>query len=335
MRNDRYLVGTRIINRLNLSGTFEERLDFSRYSAQSFPSDPSDHFIAGGRRYAMKGRNKSPSSAKGRVLSKAFGPAAEEFGEELRPVGREVGAVAVRATRALLKPVGGLVWGFEKVEEWIAESIAPKVAGIPPQHRVEPKLVVAGPALEAMKYCGSEPHLRELFANLLATSMDGRRAASAHPAFVEMVKQLSPGEARILRYMVARYRESEPIIHLYRAFERLERDENGEPVLGFHKVFGPYSLLSYYAGCQDPQNTPTYISNLSRLEIIRIEFPAEIDATNLEDLLSSEVATKWQREIQADRKSRDQFRYETGWISLTPLGQQFLDVCVRTRQQME
>ena len=140
MRNDRYLVGTRIINRLNLSGTFEERLDFSRYSAQSFPSDPSDHFIAGGRRYAMKGRNKSPSSAKGRVLSKAFGPAAEEFGEELRPVGREVGAVAVRATRALLKPVGGLVWGFEKVEEWIAESIAPKVAGIPPQHRVEPKL---------------------------------------------------------------------------------------------------------------------------------------------------------------------------------------------------
>ena len=244
MRNDRYLVGTRIINRLNLSGTFEERLDFSRYSAQSFPSDPSDHFIAGGRRYAMKGRNKSPSSAKGRVLSKAFGPAAEEFGEELRPVGREVGAVAVRATRALLKPVGGLVWGFEKVEEWIAESIAPKVAGIPPQHRVEPKLVVAGPALEAMKYCGSEPHLRELFANLLAASMDGRRAASAHPAFVEMVKQLSPGEARILRYMVARYRESEPIIHLYRAFERLERDENGEPVLGFHKVFGPYSLLS-------------------------------------------------------------------------------------------
>ena len=283
----------------------------------------------------MKGRNKSPSSAKGRVLSKAFGPAAEEFGEELRPVGREVGAVAVRATRALLKPVGGLVWGFEKVEEWIAESIAPKVAGIPPQHRVEPKLVVAGPALEAMNYCGSEPHLRELFANLLATSMDGRRAASAHPAFVEMVKQLSPGEARILRYMVARYRElnelSTCIAHL--------RDWREMRMENQYRVSTRYSdhivCYWYYAGCQDPQNTPTYISNLSRLEIIRIEFPAEIDATNLEDLLSSEVATKWQREIQADRKSRDQFRYETGWISLTPLGQQFLDVCVRTRQQME
>jgi hypothetical protein len=55
----------------------------------------------------MKSRGKSPNTGKGKVLTKAFGPAAEEFGEELRPVGREVGAVAARATRALLKPVGG------------------------------------------------------------------------------------------------------------------------------------------------------------------------------------------------------------------------------------
>jgi hypothetical protein len=94
------------------------------------------------------------------LASKAFGPVAEEFGNEIRPLGSEVGILSMRAVRALLKPVSGLVWGFEKVEAWISEAVAPKVDKIPEEFRVEPKLIVAGPTLESMKYCGSEPHLR-------------------------------------------------------------------------------------------------------------------------------------------------------------------------------
>jgi hypothetical protein len=62
--------------------------------------------------------------------SKALGPAAAEFGDEIRPLGREVGAVTVRAVRALLRPVGVLVWGFEQVEDWIAHKVAPKIEKI-------------------------------------------------------------------------------------------------------------------------------------------------------------------------------------------------------------
>jgi hypothetical protein len=43
----------------------------------------------------------------------------------------EVGELSVRAVRALLKPVGVLVWGFEKVEEWIAETVTRRINRIP------------------------------------------------------------------------------------------------------------------------------------------------------------------------------------------------------------
>jgi hypothetical protein len=174
---------------------------------------------------------KSERSARQHLVSQAFGPAAEEFGEEIRPIGTEVGALTVRATRTLLKPVGALVWGFEKVEEWIAKSIAPKIEEIPPEFRVEPALIVAGPAIGAMKYCGSEPHIRELFVNLLVTSMDSRSASTAHPAFVEMVKQISPDEAKMIKFMSRGYKADTPIIEIQHAYERMEKKKTEHQIL--------------------------------------------------------------------------------------------------------
>ena len=47
-------------------------------------------------------------------------------------------------------------------------------------------------------------NLRELYANLLATSIDSITAHEAHPAFVEIIRQLTPDEARIVKYIFER-----------------------------------------------------------------------------------------------------------------------------------
>jgi hypothetical protein len=96
------------------------------------------------------------------LASRALGPAAADFGEEIRPLGREVGAVTLRIVRALLRPISALVWGFEKVEDWIARVVAPKLDRVPENQRIKPKLTIAGPAIDAMKYYGSEPILGDL-----------------------------------------------------------------------------------------------------------------------------------------------------------------------------
>jgi len=271
-----------------------------------------------------------------KLISQAFGPAAEEFGQEIRPIGTEVGALAVRATRALLKPVGGLIWGFEKVEDWLAESIAPKIEKIPPKFRIEPSLIIAGPTIDAMKYCGSEPHIRELFANLLVTSMDSRSASDSHPAFVEMVKQMSPDEAKMLKFMARGYKENTPIIEVYRAFERMEKNKDGTPVVSISRVFGPYSPIAFYARCSNMLEVPTLISNLARLEIIQILFPADVSEETTEELLSDSIIQKFRKEIENEPILKGcQFRYNTGWIRLTPLGERFLDACVRAHQSQQ
>jgi hypothetical protein len=281
----------------------------------------------------MKPSKSSARLQKPSLSERAIGPAVDEFGKEFSSVGKEVGALGVRAARALLSPVGALIWGFEKVETWIAKAVAPKVAAIPEEFRVQPKVTIAGPAIDSMKYCGSEPQLRDLFANLLATSMDSRTRDQAHPAFVELIRQLSPDEAKILKYIVKRrYREYFAVIEVRRSFVAIgARNERNQPQT--IKVFGPYSTIGYHAGCDRLNTLPSLLHNLIRLGIMQLEFPCGIDARLLQELLDDELITAKKAEIEAwgTAAEKDRFAYETGVLELTAFGEQFLDACVRER----
>ena len=77
-----------------------------------------------------------------------------------------------------------------------------KLARVPEERRQPAPAHIAAPA--ALQYAllgqGREvAELREMFENLLVTSMDSDTASSAHPAFVSMIQQLTPDEARILK----------------------------------------------------------------------------------------------------------------------------------------
>lgn len=279
----------------------------------------------------MSSKRKS-TDAPTSVTGKAFGPAAEDFGKAIRPLGSEVGTISVRAVRTLLQPLSALVWGFEKIEGWVAEAVAPKVERIPPEHRAEPKLIVAGPTLDAMRYCGSEPHLRDMFATLLASAMDARVASLAHPAFVDMIRQLSPDEAKILAYMGRRFFESYTLIEAYRTWPAL--DDDGKPSRSGARVFGPYSRVGYYAGCQQLKGIPPLIGNLARLKIVEMTIPFKVAKEDLEDLLADEIISNFRGQIESERdrlRDKSAFAYTTGIMEITPLGQQFLDACVRQR----
>lgn len=71
---------------------------------------------------------------------------------------------------------------------------------------VEPAIEIAVPILETLRHT-SETHLRELYLQLLASAMDKDKVADAHPAFIMLIKQLSPDEAIILRKLSARHYE--------------------------------------------------------------------------------------------------------------------------------
>ena len=83
--------------------------------------------------------------------------------------------------------------------ERFKEKLKEKISEIPKEHQQDPKLSLIGPALESTKYYVEEEELRNLFVNLIAKSMDDRYNDDVNHAFVEIIKQLSPIDAYVLK----------------------------------------------------------------------------------------------------------------------------------------
>lgn len=80
-------------------------------------------------------------------------------------------------------------------------ELTQEINHIAPENIQSPKTSIAGPALEASKYYMDEDEIRQMFARLIATSMDKTRNHQAHHAYVEIIKMLSPLDAKNLYYL--------------------------------------------------------------------------------------------------------------------------------------
>ncbi|MDJ0337935.1 DUF4393 domain-containing protein [Cryobacterium sp. PH31-O1] len=82
------------------------------------------------------------------------------------------------------------------------KELADLTGTIPPESLISPKPSVAGPAIQGLAFTHEEQSLKDMYLNLIATAMDGRISERAHPAFVEIVKQLDGREANTLRSLL-------------------------------------------------------------------------------------------------------------------------------------
>jgi hypothetical protein len=60
-----------------------------------------------------------------------------------QPAVREVGSVGGRTVRALLSPIRGLVWSFEKIEAALEDALASKLAEVPEENLQTPNPTVS------------------------------------------------------------------------------------------------------------------------------------------------------------------------------------------------
>jgi abortive infection alpha-like protein len=137
-----------------------------------------------------------------RAIDKALGPAAENFGQEVAPVGKRAGELTRRISDLLLRALEPAVYGLEKIADWIEKEVQERLKDVPPEKIVPPNPRVAVPAVQALVYSMEDESIRDMFANLLAADMNADTKRAAHPAFVEIIKQMSPQDARV--FQVAR-----------------------------------------------------------------------------------------------------------------------------------
>lgn len=81
------------------------------------------------------------------------------------------------------------------------KAVEREISAIPESNRKEPRLSIIGPAIESSKYYIEEPIIREMFAKLIAADMDSRKERLVHPAFVDIVQQMSPNDAQLLKIL--------------------------------------------------------------------------------------------------------------------------------------
>jgi hypothetical protein len=236
-------------------------------------------------------------------------PLVKQVGQTLATVGR--------AVNAAFMPLRGLVWGLEQIEALVFTAVTERLKNVPPERITTPPPIVAGPALEALRFAGPEPSLRDLYVRLLATAMDSTTARQAHPAFVEIIRQLTPDEAKLVA-----------LFPLKRPFPVLTiRAENLDGSGGV-EVLENFSLLGEEAGCQYPELAPSYLSNVCRLGLAEIPTMSQYTDLTLYGPLEQHPTVVALIALVTEQFPDRKPSLQRQRLSITPLGKLFCKACI-------
>lgn len=198
--------------------------------------------------------------------------------------------------------------------EELNKQIFTLLGSVPPENVVIPQFNVICAAIEAAKYQIDDENLRSMFAHLIVSSMDCERNNLTHPSFVEIIKQLTPDEAKILKIMPIKpdFKPCEPIVDI--CYEKEQRD-------GVFTYFSNLSVLGFEACCEYPKNISAYISNLCRLGIAEIPDGQLADIWRYDKIKQSEFYLETISQLECPS-----IRYKM--FGLTELGITFCGICL-------
>ena len=180
----------------------------------------------------------------------AIQPSAKTTGEILNFIPRSI--------KVLLQGWEKWIINGEESIRLTSEAIKQKIEAIPEDRLTEPEAYIVVPAIQQLGYSYSSEELRELYANLIVSSMDTEKKEQVHPAFVDILKKLTPDEAKIIQYL--------------KAIDTLEyvdlKGESKENDGGFTYIKRHITLLSSNVSFSRPENELAYLENLVCLGIL-------------------------------------------------------------------
>jgi hypothetical protein len=235
----------------------------------------------------------------------------------LQPGVRQIGEGLEAILRLMVTPFLVLNYVSNANLQEFKDGFDRKSASIPEERVIPPNLTVVGPIIQSLGYTIHEAPLREMFTSLLVTAMDSETAKLAHPAYAEIIKQLSPDEAKILSYS---YRTG-----MHHSIAHLKYFSDGKsPDKGFTYLIRNISDIAVLAGCTYPELTPAYLDNLERLGLY--ELPHFI----YKDKSLYTYVDNWFSDNKAAYGGDHVVELEYGAMRPTTLGGRFAQACIAT-----
>lgn len=255
------------------------------------------------------------------AVGKALEVAPDLYDDALKPSAQESGKALSRIPRLINAALSSLdIWILNKEYnvEKTKKLLAKKLEKVEPEKIVPPEPYVAVPAIQAISYSMNSEDLREMYANLLANSMNSDFKDSVHPSFVEIIKQLSPFEANLLKKLSTQ--KSFPIIFLRRCID--EKKLYGED---YKKHLMPSTVgltINNFA------NFAVAIDNLVRLNLITVDYQKSYkDKSLYDEIINSDLFLSLKNEISMFPNANI-LDINYGMLEISDLGKAFKNICI-------
>lgn len=225
-----------------------------------------------------------------------------------------------KAIKAVLAPLRKYIIHNEYNIAETEKILAQKLENISPDKIVPPEPYIAVPALEAISYSMDNAELRNLYANLLANSMNIDTKEKVHPSFVEIIKQLTPLEAKLLKMFIDTGRSTFAIVKI--KLINSETDHRGVDFV--RHIIDPHfnmNVLNHKEYC-------IALENLQRLQLIHIDYDAFlIDDSNYSKIESGDIFNNCKENAKYQHSCHKFFYPHKGMINITYLGTEFYNIC--------
>lgn len=224
-----------------------------------------------------------------------------------------------------LLPIAAINFGYAKARTYFENRFKADVeataASIPPENLQEPASSVVGPVLQGLAFTHEDDNLREMYLRLIATAMDNRIASKAHPAFAEIIRQLSGYEAGLLRTTL-RHRLL-PIAEI-----RMETYDAARQNMKFAFPSSYRTLQTHVLPLGGNDGTPSVnpdlpalVDNWVRLGLMSVSYEVAINRENAYDWIKTRPEYLYW--VPQDLPPEDTLKAARGQLKATAFGIQF------------
>lgn len=262
-------------------------------------------------------------------------PLKDAYQDLIHPAAVEAGktiALPFRVVNLLLAPLTKWVEHGEAKLDEISRLVSEEVKDIPEEKLTEPEPYVAVPAMQAITYSMDCDELKDMYAKLLAKAINADEKGKVHPAYVEIIKQMSPLDAKALAFIQRNGRTAIAMCNIR------WQDKSGVSWEGFKhfRLFRNGGFLYHHLvnasenGFSENDITVSF-ENLARLGLIEIYDDMQVERESYRDFEDSQLVMAY---IEAMKSRPDSDAKEVALLpaaaEITALGKSFSAICLDT-----
>lgn len=237
----------------------------------------------------------------------------------VKEAGQNLGQTALTITKTInnvFLPLAAVIFAFDKARiyftEKFQEDMSQNASNIPLDQIIEPKASIAEPVFQGLAFSHEEVNLKDMYISLLATAMDGC-VTKAHPAFVELIKQLNSEEADLIRGAL-QTQSALPITEV----RIIKVGEQGWSMLAKHLLNLANTETS--TPVENPK-IPAMIDNWVRPGLVSVDYDKRLNSADSYDWIENRPEVKSYRKEHEDETQK--IGFANGIIERTALGFQF------------